>query len=87
MKRLSCSLLPSSALRQPIPGQLAIAGWLMGEWTNHRPNLAGLILGAINHFFVTQFLVAQLPIVQDGRLIRAQIILPIQSGRCRESLC
>ncbi len=82
MKRLSCSLLPSSALRQPIPGQLAIAGWLMSEWANRRPSPAGLIPGAIHRFFVAQF-----AIVQYGRLIRDQIILPIQSGRCRESLC
>lgn len=87
MKRLSCLLLPSSALRQPIPGQLAIAGWLMGEWANHRPNLAALIPGAINRFFVAQFAIVQFLVAQYGRLIRDQIILPIQSGRCRESLC
>lgn len=87
MKRLSCSLLLSSALRQPMSGPLAIAGWLMGEWANHRPNLAALIPGTINRFFVAQFAIVQFLVAQYGRLIRDQIILPIQSGRYRESLC
>lgn len=87
MKRLSCSPLSSSALRQPISGYQTIAGLLMGEWANHRPNLAGLLPGAINRFFANQFLIAQFLIAQYGRLVRDQIILPIQSGRCREILC
>lgn len=82
MKRMSCLPLLSSAPCQPIGGQLAIAGLLMGEWANHRPGVAGLTAGAVNRFFVAQFSIAQY-----GQLIRDQIILPIQSGRCREILC
>lgn len=82
MKRLSCSPLSSPTRCRAIEGQRAIVGLLIGEWANHRFGVAGHLAGAVNQFFIAQFLIAQ-----PGQLIRDQIILPIQSGRCREILC